>query len=145
MNKKGFTLIEMLAVIVLLSVLSVFAVVSITKTYKKQKQENYENEISQILSGARNYFSENLGSNSVPVSDLIPKYADVSADTKDRIGNVSVYKRSCNTATTTTIKTKIEIEVPEYLAGARTSVKYNDCGCEEQPEGKEDATKLCTN
>ena len=46
MNKKGFTLVELLAVIVILSIILVIAVPSVNR-YIKQPNENAQNQIVQ--------------------------------------------------------------------------------------------------
>ena len=84
-NKKGFTLVELLAVIFLLSIISILSVVSISRIKKTQDIQNRENAISAILSGAKKYVADNRqllndlsSSNEVTIqlSDLEGKYVE---------------------------------------------------------------------
>ncbi len=59
MNKhKGFTLVELLAVIVILGILLSISVVAVGKIKKTQDEENYKNVLSSILTGAKNYIAD---------------------------------------------------------------------------------------
>lgn len=58
-SKKGFTLIEVLAVLVILSILITFSVVSVSKIKKRQEIENRINVIRSILTAARAYEADN--------------------------------------------------------------------------------------
>ncbi len=145
MNKKGFTMVEILAVIVLLGVLSIFTVTALVSISNKQKQQNYENAINGLLAGARSYFADNLNTNTVTVNDLITNnlgYADLDDKSKNVIGlNTDINKVTCSD---TSFKTKIIIEVPKKISEPNgDKVTYNDCGCAEQGAGNGD--KLCTN
>ena len=83
-SKKGFTLIEVLAVLVILSILITFSVVSVSKIKKRQEIENRINVIRSILTAARAYEADNpntTNSSGVLVSTLLSKgYVDF--DTK---------------------------------------------------------------
>ena len=55
MNKKAFTLVELLGVIVIISVLSAIAITAVTNVIKRGKETVYNTQISQILESAYNY------------------------------------------------------------------------------------------
>lgn len=57
-NNKGFTLIEMLAVIVILGVLAVIMVPTVTTLIAKNKNDNYKNLENSILSAAKVFISD---------------------------------------------------------------------------------------
>lgn len=59
MNKRGFTLVELLATIVLLSIISVISYVSISSVIKKNKVNNCRNLIKSIEGASREYISDN--------------------------------------------------------------------------------------
>lgn len=63
MNKHGFTLVELMVVIVLLGVLSVIAVVSFRSVSERVKQQQYDNKVSLIEMKACEYASEVGGTN----------------------------------------------------------------------------------
>lgn len=54
--KKGFTLVEIIGVIVILGVLAAFSVPALTKTLKKSADKEYEEFVKNISIAAENYF-----------------------------------------------------------------------------------------
>ena len=58
MNKKGFTLVELVAVIILISIISTLAIIPITNIVKKSKDEMYDAQINQIILAAENWASD---------------------------------------------------------------------------------------
>ena len=67
-NKKGFTLVEMLAVIVLIAVLSVVAVSTYRGINKSSKKKTLEAKIEQIESAAEKWARENNITNGMNIS-----------------------------------------------------------------------------
>ena len=61
MKKKGFTLVELLAVIIILSLVLVIAVPSVNKYIKQSKEKAYNTQISTIIEAAQAYASANSG------------------------------------------------------------------------------------
>ena len=61
MKKKGFTLVELLAVIIILSLVLVIAVPSVNKYIKQSKEKAYDAQISTIIEAAQAYASANSG------------------------------------------------------------------------------------
>ena len=59
LNNKGFTLIEVLAVIVILSILMAIMVPSVGNIMKKNREDNYQNLKDSIISAAKIYISDN--------------------------------------------------------------------------------------
>ena len=59
MDNRGFTLIEVLAVIVILGVIALITVPTITNVISKNKDDNYENLKKSIVSSAKVYMSDN--------------------------------------------------------------------------------------
>ena len=60
MNKKGFTLIEVLGVIILLAIVTTITVPAITRQIKKGNEESYNAQIKRIKTAADLYVSDNL-------------------------------------------------------------------------------------
>ena len=56
---KGFTLIELIAVIILLGALSLIATVTVNNTLKENRQKSCEMQLENIKSGAKNWASKN--------------------------------------------------------------------------------------
>ena len=61
MKKKGFTLVELLAVIFMLSLILVIAVPSVNRYIKQSKEKAYNTQISTIIEAAQAYASANSG------------------------------------------------------------------------------------
>lgn len=57
---KGFTLAELIAVIVILSLISLITIPAISKTLKDNKKTLCKNQLEQILITARSYGAENI-------------------------------------------------------------------------------------
>lgn len=76
LNRKGFTLVELLAVIVLMAILLTVAVPAITKVGKSLKTESFCSKIQIIEAAASEYANdyftgkENLGSNKVSLDNI---------------------------------------------------------------------------
>lgn len=58
--KKGFTLVELLGVIVVLAIISMIAVPLIDRSINKSDEDLYNTQINQIVKAAKNYYAENL-------------------------------------------------------------------------------------
>lgn len=59
--KKGFTLVEMLAIIVILGVLGTIGVATFNNTQNKAKQKLYQEQLNNIEIALRRYITENEG------------------------------------------------------------------------------------
>ena len=59
MNKKGFTLVELLVVLVLLAVIMSIAIPSVTSSMERSKQKQKDAKIELIVSAAEIYFDRN--------------------------------------------------------------------------------------
>lgn len=59
MNRKGFTLVELIATIALLGVIAIISYVSITAVLEKSRKNNCYTLIDNITSAAKEYVSDN--------------------------------------------------------------------------------------
>lgn len=59
MNKKGFTLIELIATIAILAVIALISFVSITKVLEKSRVDNCNILVENIKTSAEEYVSDN--------------------------------------------------------------------------------------
>lgn len=63
MNKKGFTLVELLAAITILALLALVTVPAITRPVKESKQELYESQLRSFKDSAKSWGAEKMFSN----------------------------------------------------------------------------------
>lgn len=158
-NKKGYTLVELLAVVIILGILSSITAIAVINVKKKQDVNNFRNEISGILTGAKRYDTELPGaitSDGVILSNLVNKgYTDI--DSYDRYKEVvsginisgenhKIFYGQC--PDTDNIKRKFYIilsynTTDESGNVINNNVEYNDCGCEQQVASTTKAKKLC--
>ena len=59
MNKKGFTLVEILAVLVIIVVVSLIGTVSITGVKRKMEENLFKNKLGEIISAASKWGEDN--------------------------------------------------------------------------------------
>lgn len=59
MNKKGFTIVELLVTVTLLAIISTISVISITSFINKNKENNYEILKNTILQASKEYVADN--------------------------------------------------------------------------------------
>ena len=59
MNKKGFTLVELLAVIIVISVVSLIIFPVVTKQISKSKQDLYNIQVENIIKAAKDMVLDN--------------------------------------------------------------------------------------
>ena len=62
LNKKGFTLVEVLATIAIVGILSGLVVMAVTKYQIKTRNKVYENYLKQLREASVNYYTVNTGS-----------------------------------------------------------------------------------
>ena len=78
MNRKGFTLIELIVTIALLAVVSIISFVSITGIINDSKEKNCNNLVKSIKNATKDYISDNRYNN-VFVSNVTDYTYDMSA------------------------------------------------------------------
>ena len=59
MNKKGFTLIELIMVIVVIGIVAMIAIQSVTKRISDSKDRAYNIQVNKIENAAKKYMLEN--------------------------------------------------------------------------------------
>ena len=58
--KKGFTLVELLAVMILLGIISLIAIPSIGKMLIRSRENAYESTKNELIKAAKNYYADNI-------------------------------------------------------------------------------------
>lgn len=84
MNRKGFTLIELIVTIALLAVVSIISFVSITNIINDSKEKNCNNLVKSIKSATKDYISDNRYTDELYMTDG-------SIKTKFNTSNISKY------------------------------------------------------
>ena len=67
--KKGFTLVELLGVIVILAIISMIAVPLIDRSINKSDEDLYNTQINQLVKAAKNYYAEPENIDGLPQGD----------------------------------------------------------------------------
>ena len=62
LNKKGFTLVELMAVVAILGILSGFAIMAVNSYKERTRIKLYKNYETQMKDATVNYFVKNIGS-----------------------------------------------------------------------------------
>ena len=60
-NKNGFTMIELLAVLVVLAVITAITVPVINNALKSSRESSYDRQLNTIIDGAKSYVAKNIG------------------------------------------------------------------------------------
>ena len=92
-NKKGFTLVEIMIVVVIIGLLAAMAVPAFQKVRATTDEKAALNDLRQIASGADQYFLE-YGESSVSIETLLDLYIK-------SLNSRYTYPGSVTTATTT--------------------------------------------
>ena len=58
--KRGFTLVELLAVLILLGVVSLIAIPSIGKILNRSREKARESTKNELIQAAKNYYADNI-------------------------------------------------------------------------------------
>ncbi len=122
MNNKGFTLVELLAVIIILSILVVLAGTSVGSVVKDSKNDLYQAQISSIKEAARawyvdntNYFFDYYDCGYITLKDL-KEYGLIDSE----INNPKTEKNFSNN-----IKIKISLNNSKYYETSKINYEVN--------------------
>lgn len=69
--KKGFTLVELLAVVVILGLLAMIAIPNVVGPLKKSKQQLYDSQLNFIKEAAKGYITERIFTSEFNVDSTI--------------------------------------------------------------------------
>ncbi|MBQ6285718.1 MAG: prepilin-type N-terminal cleavage/methylation domain-containing protein [Bacilli bacterium] len=80
MKKKGFTLVELLAVIAILAILVIIALPNVLSMYRQARQNSFENEVKEVFRTAQQQFL--IDSMTPTTSGTSKIYANVGSNPK---------------------------------------------------------------
>ena len=87
MNKKGFTMVELLGTVVILGILLTMAIAGYTRYQDSSSQKAYNLMHQGMAQAAENYFMDTLGSDSVTLDELVEgEYMDSAKDPWNKDG-----------------------------------------------------------
>jgi type IV pilus assembly protein PilA len=122
-NKKGFTLVELLAVIVILAIILAIAIPSITGLIDNQRRSAFESNVKMIIKGIEYELLENPGSvtagnnfdnlatfgadpaqyDSFTIDSLDPVTVSIVADEDGKFAGYQAASATYNSVTVTTV------------------------------------------
>ena len=105
MNRKGFTLIELIVTIALLAVVSIISFVSITGIINDSKEKNCNNLVKSIKSATKDYISDNRYND-----DFLSLFKRITDDTYYMSANILTDENYLSSPITNPFDTKSEIE-----------------------------------
>ncbi len=116
MNKKGFSLVELLAVIVILGIIASIAIVSYNALINQTETKSYKNYESSMKSSATMYILDNGYKDKITLaelinSDKIDEFNNPNSDDKCLDSYVSVIK---NNNDSFDLSYKVCLICPEY-------------------------------
>ncbi|MGP4080567.1 type II secretion system protein [Pseudalkalibacillus sp. R45] len=122
-SERGFTLVELLATIVILGIIAAIAVPSIGKLLENTKQDAHKANAQQIIEAARLYvLSENSSATSISASDL-SQAGYLESVPKDPSANDSSYSGTETIVTITTVNNKHTYSV-DLVASDDSTKRY---------------------
>lgn len=118
MNNKGFTLIELMAAIILLAVVMSITTVSVVSVLQNSKQKSYELLLSDIKIGAQGYFEE--CENTGIMKETLPDDA-----CKDLTTNKNLITNACDNDVTMVENVSCsDTKISEFKMNLSSLVKY---------------------
>lgn len=134
-NKKGFTLVELLAVIVVLAIVMSLAVVAITNVLDTTRKNSFAADAKSFLEGAHQLVSSDTVSSYFGASGQYAPPCNATANTRyipiaainlERGGTKSPYGNNYNKGTDTTVKSDAAPSV-SYVKVSTTAVSNGNC------------------
>ena len=106
MKKKGFTLVELLAVIAILAILVIIALPNVLSMYRQARENSFQNEVKEVFRTAQQQFL---------IDSMIPTSAGATVFYKS--DDVKIYQ-SNGTSEATGVGKKLDLQ------GGGTNFKY---------------------
>lgn len=134
-NNKGFTLIEILAAVVILGIISTVAVPAVYKYVTKTRNFSYDNMYKTVFDAVKNYRIDNSDDSATYTKDDINNFVElnyldplIDPVDKSKTCSAEVYVTECRNSTDSTVLKDHEYTV-KLSCSAHSGTKYfNDNG-----------------
>lgn len=136
--KKGFTLVELIGVVVILGLISLIAIPTVTSSLKKYKASLYDDAITNIEQAARNWGAENIGmlpndkdsseEMTYPDIDTDSKYSTLYIAVEDLANEGFINKEIKNPKTSQLFCNKALVTIKKTSKGYTYKIEDNDYG-----------------
>ena len=121
-DKRGFTLVELLAVIVVLGILSGVAIQAYSRYRQKAVNQSYDTMSQNSANAAEEYFMDHMAEDSVSIADLVDlQYLSEVVDPRDssarcsgKVTKITSAKVEGDGKKVEYIPFKVELECIEY-------------------------------
>lgn len=124
-NSKGFTLVEIMIVVVIIGLLAAMAIPAFQKVRENSVGKAMENDARQIAAAAQQYFLENGGITSISFS-INSATGEISAPLSSFVKSVS---KGTSSASALSLDADFTMSNPQYKTGA--TVTFNAEGKKE--------------
>lgn len=136
--KKGFTLVELIGVVVILGLISLIAIPTVTSGLKKYKTSLYNDAIKNIEQAAKNWGAENIGKlpNSIgnstsmtyPDIDVEAEYGILYITVEDLAEEGFITNEITNPKNNELFCNKAQITIKKTTKGYTYTIEDNDYG-----------------
>ena len=125
LNKKGFTLIEILTTVAIMSMISGVAVMAVTRYIEKTQREAYEIMQKTVYDAAASYHQNNPGSGRINIADLKTEgYLETLQDPSNKNGvcrgTVTITKNSGSATVLDSYTYTVNLQCEKYHESDKT-------------------------
>lgn len=137
-NNKGFTLVELIGVVIILGLISLIAIPTVTSSLKKYKESLYQDSLDNIIQAAKNWGASNVGklpngvntgiSMQYPDIDIETNYSTLYITVEDLVKEGFISSEIKNPKNNNLYCTKARITITKTSAGYTYEIQDNDYG-----------------